>query len=387
MMTQNRTLPHLDGLTAREFLQTYWQKKPLLVRNAFPRFAAPLTRAEVLELACREEAESRMITNQDGTWSMAHGPFRKRDFTAVRNLPWTVLIQDTQHFSYEAHALLAKFNFIPHARIDDLMVSLANRGGGVGPHFDSYDVFLLQGEGERRWQISAQRNLTLVPDAPLKILKRFKPAKEWVLKTGDMLYLPPGYAHHGISESDTCMTWSIGFRAPSHQELTQAFLDFARDEIALPGHYADPGLKPTGNPGAIDAAMRAQLMATLTKTANALAGAALQERFLGRFLTEAKPHVVFDPPDELTAAAFTRALRREGVTLDLRTRLLSLRGAFFINGEELSVPAEDRAVWQTLADTRRLTPESSATLALQTIGRLKALYEAGYLGLGQHHSS
>jgi 50S ribosomal protein L16 3-hydroxylase len=380
-MKKKIALRHLDGMTAETFLEKHWQQKPLLIRNAFPQFEAPLTRAEIFELASREEAESRLIVRRGDAWSLQHGPFTAKQLRAVADAKWTVLIQDTQHFSREAHQLLNAFNFIPHARIDDLMVSFANKGGGVGPHFDSYDVFLLQGEGERRWQVSAQRDLTLSDGMPLKILAKFKPQQEWLLKTGDMLYLPPGYAHHGVAESD-CITWSIGFRAPGRQELAHAFLDFVRDEIALTGNYQDRHLKPTTSPGAIDAAMEARLLAMLGAVNQAVAGAALQRRFLGRYLTEPKSHVTFESPAPQRLRTFSRAIAGAGIELDLRSRLLSLRGQFFINGETLTVPRADRARWQCLADTRALDAQVISKMSAESLQLLQNLFQDGFISLG-----
>ncbi|MEP7157499.1 MAG: cupin domain-containing protein, partial [Betaproteobacteria bacterium] len=229
-IANNTALAQLGGMSAAKFLRDCWQKKPLLIRNAFPQFVEPLTKKEVFELAQRDEAESRIVSQSGKQWQLLQGPFTKRDFTAQKNNLWTVLIQDTQHFSQEAHDVLTRFNFIPHARVDDLMVSYAVPGAGVGAHFDSYDVFLLQGTGKRRWQISSQKDLRLKADVPLKILARFKPEQEYVLECGDMLYLPPGYAHHGVAETE-CLTWSVGFRAPSQQEMSAALLDHVRDAI------------------------------------------------------------------------------------------------------------------------------------------------------------
>ena len=193
----NQPLSQLGGITAAQFLSEYWGKKPLLIRQAFVDFEAkhqPFSIADVLKLAGYDEAQSRLIATPSkaakGTktpWIMERGPFRKKRFDALKSEKWTVLVQDTQHFSHEAHKLLAHFNFISHDRIDDLMVSFASAGGGVGPHVDSYDVFLLQGSGTRRWQISKQTDLTWVKDAPLKILKNFKAEQEWDLVAGDML--------------------------------------------------------------------------------------------------------------------------------------------------------------------------------------------------------
>lgn len=236
----NAPLQMLGGISAQQFLDEYWQQKPLLIRDAFSGNVAPLTNAEILTLAGYDDAESRLVLWHNNAWSLDHGPFSAKDFKQLRRAQdarWTVLVQDVQHFSHEAHALLAEFNFLPQARIDDLMVSYAVKGGGVGPHFDSYDVFLLQGHGQRRWQISAQDDLTLQNDLPLKILKHFQPAQEWVLNAGDMLYLPPVYAHNGVAASDDCVTWSIGFRAPSNQEMLEAWLDDARDTLKTGGAF------------------------------------------------------------------------------------------------------------------------------------------------------
>ena len=198
------------------------------------------------QLACREDVESRLIRGSGTHWQLDHGPFRKSDFKRLPKTEWTLLVQSLNHFLPEADALLAHFDFIPHARLDDLMVSYAVPGGSVGPHFDSYDVFLLQGQGHRRWQIGTQTDLALLDDAPLKILRHFDAEDEWVLGPGDMLYLPPHVAHYGVAEDD-CMTYSIGFRAPTTEELAQGFLMHLQDTLKLEGRYADPDLAPAGS--------------------------------------------------------------------------------------------------------------------------------------------
>lgn len=375
----------LGGLSAHAFMRDYWQKKPLLVRNAIADFHAPLTKREVLELAARDEAESRLIVhraagrNQD-EWELHHGPISKRMLSTVAGERWTVLVQDTQHFSHEAHDLLGRFGFIPHARIDDLMVSFAVPGAGVGPHFDSYDVFLLQGMGRRRWRISAQEDRRIRANLPVKILARFKAAQEFVLECGDMLYLPPGIAHDGVAETE-CLTWSIGFRAPSQQELTVALLDHLRDALTFTGAYADPGLVPTTHPGYLDAAMQKRLTAMLRGFQAATRDPGRLRQFFGRYLTEPKSHVFFDAPElPLTARAFARAAGQRGVRLDLRSRLLYDDQGFFLNGEELVVePAREPAL-RRLADDRKLP-----AAAMDKASACAALYDAyldGYLELG-----
>src|SRR5690606_39783213 len=194
-------------------------------------------------MAAREDVESRLITHFSAKWHLEKGPFPK--LPSPRKTDWTLLIQGVNLHDDAADALLQQFRFIPDARLDDLMISYATPNGGVGPHFDSYDVFLLQAHGRRRWRIGSQKDLSLVEDLPLKILKHFKPEQEFVLEPGDMLYLPPHYAHDGIA-ADECMTYSIGFRAPSYQELGEAFLHFMMDSIDLKGRYADPDLTQIG---------------------------------------------------------------------------------------------------------------------------------------------
>ena len=218
----------LGGLTARAFLREHWQKRPLLVRGAVPDATDIVDRDGVIDAACRDEVPSRLVTNTRGRWDVRHGPFRKRDLANLPARNWSLLVQDMNHLLPAADALMREFAFLPLARLDDVMVSLAPPGGGVGAHSDSYDVFLLQARGRRRWRVSVQTDLALTPDAPLKLLKRFAPSDEWILEPGDMLYLPPDHAHEGVA-LDECITCSIGFRAPCAQELAQGFLDHLRD--------------------------------------------------------------------------------------------------------------------------------------------------------------
>ena len=339
------------GLDPAAFMRRHWQREPLLLRGAFPAFADPLGAREVLALAASGEASSRLVRRRGASWSLEHGPFPPSRFKQLPRRDWTVLVQDTNHFSPRAEELLASFDFIAHARVDDVMVSYAVPGGSVGPHVDSYDVFLLQGAGRRRWQISAQDDLAFVPGLDLKILERFTPQAEWVLEAGDMLYLPPGIAHHGVAETE-CLTWSIGFRAPTDAELVAAFLDFLRDRLAPPGQYADPGAALQRHPGEIPA----ELVAHAGRAMEAIRWNAAELReFTGRFLTEPKAHVFFSAPRKpLTRARFAREAARHGVALDPRSRLMFSGTMLFLNGEEVDAPAKARAMLQQLADERRL---------------------------------
>ena len=323
-------------------------------------------------LAGRDDVESRLIQGSGREWQLDHGPFRKTDFKRLPKTDWTLLIQSLDHLMPEAGALLAQFDFIPHARLDDLMVSYAVPGGSVGPHFDSYDVFLLQGTGQRRWQISAQTDLSLIDDVPLKILRHFKPQEEWLLGPGDMLYLPPHYAHHGVAE-DACTTYSIGFRAPSAQELAHAFLVHLQDTLQIDGQYADPDLRVQQHPAEISRAMLKQIgtmIARIQWNASDIA------QFAGRYLSDPKPNVFFDTPEQgLSFASFSKLTRKHGVALDLKTRMLFTGSEFFINGEAFEATVEEAEMLKTLADRRHLT--APVTKAL--LQRLYAWYQAGWI--------
>ena len=332
-------------------MRRHWQRAPLLIRGAFEAFRDPLSPREVLALARSPDAVSRLVQRRGKSWTLEHGPLTASRLAKLPARDWTVLVQDTNHFSAPAADLLAAFDFIPHARIDDVMVSYAVPGGGVGPHVDSYDVFLLQGRGRRRWQVSRQPDHAFVPGLPLRVLERFVPEEEWVLEAGDMLYLPPGVAHHGVAETE-CLTWSIGFRAPSDAEIVQGFLDFLRDRLAPAGQFADPGLRPARHPGEIPARL-------LSHAAHALRAVRwspeIVREFVGRQASEEKAHVFFEPPAHpLTRARFVREAARRGLRLDPRTRLLFSGTMFFINGEAVAVEPAARETMRALADRRRL---------------------------------
>lgn len=341
----------LGGLTPAAFLRRHWQKRALLARGAIPGFASFLSRAELFRLACRDDVESRLVLRERRRWSLSHGPFRASDFKSLPSRNWTLLVQGANLHLAAADALLRRFAFIPYARLDDLMVSYAAPGGGVGPHADSYDVFLLQGEGRRRWRTSGQRDLSLKPGVPIKLLARFRPDAEWTLGPGDMLYLPPDHAHDGVA-LDACTTYSVGFRAPSSQELATAFLDWLRDELAVDGRYADPDLRPAREPARIGAAMRAQCAAAIGQIRWNRSAA---DVFLGCYLTEPKPNVTFHPPPRpLAPRAFAVAAGRHGLRLDASTQLLYDGRWIFINGAAVARPRSGAPAIERLANARKL---------------------------------
>ena len=361
----------LGGLSAEEFLAEYWQKKPLLVRQAVPGFTGVVTRDEIFQLARDPDVESRYVTHNNRDWEVIHGPQKASDLRNKKR-PWTVLVQGLNLFCPDGDALLHRFDFIPQARLDDLMVSYAVDGGGVGPHFDNYDVFLLQGIGQRRWLISDQEDRTLIEDAPLKILQDFQPVHDWVLNPGDMLYLPPQWAHNGIAIGE-CTTYSIGFRSPSYQELAQQFLGYLQDTIQIDGIYADPDLRRQAHSAEIGGAMVDRITESLNRITWSRDDV---RRFLGAYLTEPKAHIFFESPDDpLEHEDFLDACA-EGITLDARSLLLFTEGQFFINGESVHVEACDQAILQELADHCQLA--SIAGLSEEGIALLYDWYCCGF---------
>lgn len=373
------TLPSLlGGLSVAEFLRDYWQKKPLLIRQAIPDFQGLLDPQQLIALACSEDAQARLVTQQRGKFDLLQAPFTAEDFSDFGKKKWTVLVQGVNHHLQSAAALLQHFDFIPHARLDDLMVSYAPKGGGVGPHFDSYDVFLLQGQGKRRWQISTQTNRTLIADAPLRILSDFQMEQEWVLEAGDMLYLPPQCAHNGIAEND-CMTYSIGFRTPAYQELAEQFLVYLQDRICVAGMYADPDLHTQQHPAELSAAMIDQVSRAINQIRWDKEDIA---NFLGCYLSEPKPHIYFDPPQRpMSETKFAQAIQKNGVRLDLKCQMLCHADTVFMNGE--AQPFEP-ALYQQLRDLadRRTLPGISENLTT-ICPILHQWYLDGYLTAGK----
>jgi len=247
-------LTKLGNISIDAFLRDYWQQKPLLIRAALPGFESPLSGEELAGLALEEEVESRLILEQGRMpWELRNGPFTEADFTGLPDSHWTLLVQAVNQWVPEVNELLQAFRFIPDWRLDDIMVSYAADQGSVGPHFDYYDVFLLQGAGHRRWQLGQTCDSTspLRRDTELNVLREFEPNKDWLLGPGDMLYLPPGLAHWGTAQGDDCITYSIGFRAPSQAEILTEFSQELASHLSNDQRYRDPGLKPPKNPGAI----------------------------------------------------------------------------------------------------------------------------------------
>lgn len=372
-MAQGMAQRLLGGLSPRMFLHKHWQQRPFFVRGALPGCSDWLRPETLFALAGREDVESRLVTRARGRWQVEHGPFTRRTLASMPARHWTLLVQGIELFLPEASRLLQQFSFIPHARLDDLMASYAVTGGGVGPHFDSYDVFLLQGAGTRRWRVSAQDNLAVVENAPLRILKRMRPGLEWTANPGDLLYLPPRYAHEGTALSP-CITLSVGFRIPGKHELAAGFLDFLQDELNIDGMLEDRGLPWQRHPAQLPDFLVGKFARVLDRIRWSNADV---QRFAGCWMSTPKPHVVFRRPARaLPFASFNRRIIKSGVNLALPTRMLYAGNRIFINGECHVVDRDDLGALVTLADTREMP---ALVLRASTARQLHAWYRAGYL--------
>jgi 50S ribosomal protein L16 3-hydroxylase len=314
--------PPLGKLDSTVFLRDYWQKKPLLIRQAFPAFEPELDSNDIAGLACDELAEARLISGSypEHDWKLEYGPF---DEGRLRRLPdsrWTLLVQDVEKHYPPLRALVDAFDFLPRWRVDDLMVSVAAPGGSVGPHDDQYDVFLLQAEGHRSWEISENRDYDLLSGTDLNVFETFEPEQEWTLEPGDMLYLPPGVAHHGVA-LDRCMTWSIGMRAPSTADVLQAWGEWLATHRAEGDRYTDPDLAP----GAGGAELDSESIGRFARLAAAGTGSSADfTRFLGSFLSRYR--LAHEPlgPEEAVSEKHLAAALSDGAVLRQNpwTRLL-----------------------------------------------------------------
>ena len=400
-MDVTQPLALLGGLSPAAFMRRHWQKKPLLVRQAWPGITPPISRAALFALAGGEGVESRLLTRFDGRSTaaaataaatsaataataaatstsrstpdlrMRHGPFARRALPPVKRPNWTLLLQGLDLHCQPAHDMLQAFRFMPDARLDDVMISWASDGGGVGPHLDSYDVFLLQVQGQRRWRIGPVADRRLVPGLPVRILAQFEPTEEWLLGPGDLLYLPPQWGHDGIAEGE-CMTCSIGLRAASAGTLAQALLQQIADglEPAESGDalYRDAGQPATSTPGRLPAGLRRFADKALQR---ALRDPRALDHALGQLMTEPKPQVFFDAGAPLASAA--------GARLDRRSRMLYDDHHVFINGEAFVAGGRDARLMQQLADQRQLPAAGVARLSRAARALLGDWADAGWV--------
>ena len=362
----------LGGLSPAVFMRRHWQKKPLLVRQAWPGVQPPMARGALFDLAGQEGVESRLLTAFDGQSRLRHGPFKRPALPPLKRAGWTLLLQGLDLHDDAANAMLQRFRFVPEARLDDLMISYASDGGGVGPHLDSYDVFLLQVHGQRRWRIGPVADRTLVEGRPVKILQNFEPTDEWLLNPGDMLYLPPQWGHDGVAVGE-CMTCSIGFRASRASDLAQSLLIRLGEEFEASGAdalYRDARAAATPNPGRVPQALRQFAERAVQR---ALSQPGELSRALGCVLTEPKPEVWFAAVDS------TQHAKGASIRLDRRSRMLYDERHVFINGEAFRASGRDAVAMAHLADERVLSVAQSRQLSAGAAQLLDDWAQAGWL--------
>ena len=379
-MRLNRKTHILGKTSVNDFLKNYWQKKPLLIKNAIPNFVSPITESDLFIIAQNEEAVSRLIEHKQGIWQVKYGPFKKSDLPKKTNIPWTILVQNINHYFPFAESFLNLFKFIPYARLDDLMISYATKKGSVGPHFDSYDVFLFQAQGAREWKISDQKKFTLDKQSSIKIITNFKSKNSWVLNPGDMLYLPPNIGHWGISQSDDCVTYSIGFRAPGTFEIQSKFLDFIQDHLITNENeiYKDPNLTPQKNP--------AEISSNMTKAMRNIVDRLRWDKssinhFIGQLLSEPIENSIFETRKPLSLKAFEKSIVHKTLRLNSKTRMLFIKNNFYINGEFIKIDKKYTSFLKQLANDREISLESTLNKRdLNALGiALLPLYVAGFI--------
>lgn len=375
-ITQPLTL--LGNISPQSFMTRYWQKKPLLIRQAIPGFKPLLDRAALFDLAGDDDVECRLIKQKSiakKEWQLQSGPFSRRALPALKTPDWTLLVQGVDLHSDAVRALMDQFRFIPDARLDDVMISYATQGGGVGPHFDSYDVFLLQAQGRRQWQISAQKDLALQDGVPLKILANFSPTQTFVLEPGDMLYLPPRYAHDGVA-LDECMTYSIGFSAPKRGELAAELLQRLADdalETAGAALYKDAKQAAVSSPAEIPPAVFEFAQKALLE---AVSNPAILKRALGEYLTEPKPNVWFDDDSQPTPNPRGEIA---GFGLNRRSKMLLDDQHVFINGESFKASGLDAAILKKFANQRFIGLRELRRASLGAKSWLQNWLESGWI--------
>lgn len=373
-MDVNLPLPLLGGLSPATFMRRHWQKKPLLIRGAVADAPTMLDRAGLFALAAQEQVESRLVigaVSATDVWKLRHGPFARRSLPALHRPGWTLLVQGVDLHQDAAHRFLNGFRFVPDARLDDVMVSYASDGGGVGPHFDSYDVFLLQLHGRRRWRIGRQKDLSLCADMPLKILRNFQPDQEFDLDAGDMLYLPPMYAHDGIALGE-CLTLSVGFHAPARGDLAGELLQrLAQDAEEVVGErlYRDPRQPAVPAAAAIPTQLQDFARDALRQMVQ---DPRAMRRALGEYLTEPKAQVWFDAADHALPAGAP-------VRLDRKTRMMYDEDHLYINGESYRAGGRDAVLMRRLADERGLPARDTAGASAAARDLLQEWGKAGWL--------
>lgn len=375
----------LGGLSPSEFLRDYWQKKPLVIRQAFPGFQCPVDANELAGLACEEAVESRIVIENDhgNPWQLHNGPFSEERFSELPEQDWTLLVQGLDHWVPEVADLLEHFRFVPNWRLDDIMASYAPKGGSVGPHYDQYDVFLLQAQGHRRWAFGGHcdESSPRVEGTPLRILSDWKGDEIVTLEPGDMLYLPPGIGHHGVAEDD-CITLSVGFRAPTIDDVLTGFTDFLCSQSDAASHLNDPDLQVQDNPGAIAPDVIERLHSILM---DKLSDKRQLSLWFGQYATAPKSLEIVVPADEPASEdEFADAVRsgaqlrwNEGSRFAYHEN--ENEAALFADGEQFLLKGDARPLAPVLCAGARI---DMSALALFTgdpalLGLLTNLYNQG----------
>lgn len=375
------------------FLRDYWQKKPLLIKNAFVSWANPLEPDELAGLACEEEVESRLITNtsltkKDGDWKLEHGPFPESRFSKLGKKQWTLLVQAVDHYVPEVAALIEPFRFVPNWRIDDVMVSYAADEGGVGPHYDQYDVFLIQGLGKRRWQIGqfCDHTTELLPHDDLRLLANFEATDEWILEPGDILYVPPRIAHNGVAVGDDCMTYSVGFRAPGQSELIAHWCDHLLADMPDDDRYSDPQLSTQKNPGEISAQAIAQLHAMINEK---MLDKAAFARWFGQYNSTRKYPDMDWQPEEPIETDELREFLSDGFPLcrNPASRFSFTRNdgtvLLFVDGHSFDCQDETIALAEQLCAMTRIEIDENLLKSTDVMSLLVALFNQGSIGFDE----
>jgi 50S ribosomal protein L16 3-hydroxylase len=379
----------LGGNSPQQFMKSYWHKKPLLVRGAIPAFklakrqgeplGSAISAEELFKISSNDAVESRLIKAKP--WTFTDGPFKKKSIPSLNSPDWTLLLQGMEARHPAAAKILSWFRFIPDARLDDLMISIAGLGGGVGPHYDSYDVFLIQMSGRRRWRISEQKDLSLNPDLPLKILKRFQVEHEWDLEPGDMLYLPPHIAHDGIALDAGCQTWSVGFRAQSYKEILQEGLWRLAESLEnlpeLEKRFADPKQTATSQAEQLPE----ELIKQVAQKLNNLKLDRIETFLPGiaAYLSEPKPQAFFDgSARELSPKEFGIQLTKQALKPHPQTRLLTLGARVYCNGEDVTTgqTGATQKAWRALASKKQF---QGSMVKIEENDSLFEAFEAGWL--------
>ncbi|WP_337660931.1 cupin domain-containing protein [Erythrobacter sp. Alg231-14] len=380
----------LTGFDPDEFLRDYWQKKPLLIRNAFAQWSNPLEPDELAGLSLEAHVESRLIFGESHALVMENGPLAADRFDALGRDPWTLLVQAVDHHVPAVADLLAPFRFIPNWRVDDVMVSFATTGGGVGPHFDNYDVFLVQGLGTRRWQLGqwCDDDTALRPHDGLKLLAEFNSEQNWLLEPGDILYVPPGLAHDGTAQSDDCMTYSIGFRAPSRGELIDGFASRLADGQREDDRFGDPDLQRQINPGEIAPAALDRLHAMLTEQ---LQDRTAFARWFAEYATERKhAHIDWRPEHALSMDRIAELLQSGcDVIRNPASRfafVMESPGTILlaVDGRTVSVASALHDFVQDLCASDHVMISASNDVSPELCALIETLHNDGAIGVGQH---